>query len=298
MLKFLTKYFLFFFSINIVVIIIFIVKFNIVANSNTLIYDGRKIDFSSVDIAVFGHSQSQAGIDENIISKKLNLNAYNFSKTGIPLYYSVKHIEYFLKKNDKIKIILSLGTNNIGKYGSLKELLSKKNSRRVKFLAENIFFLNYDEIKFFALDSPLDFYLSIYRAILKNPLRFTGSLNHNSSFDKISEREIQVKNLVQEEWEWEGVNYNLEKDKLKDLIGLKENISFKIVRLPEINSYVNWHNNKEEYDSYINELKGFNNVDFFDFVNSISESKYFRDYNHLSKKGKELFTLNFVEYLR
>ena len=98
MLKFLTKYFLFFFSINLVVIIIFIVKFNIVANSSTLIYDGRKIDFSSIDIAVFGHSQSQAGIDENIISKKLNLNAYNFSKTGIPLYYSVKHIEYFLKK--------------------------------------------------------------------------------------------------------------------------------------------------------------------------------------------------------
>ena len=63
------KIFFIFFSINLVVIIIFIVKFNIVANSSTLIYDGRKIDFSSIDIAVFGHSQSQAGIDENIISK-------------------------------------------------------------------------------------------------------------------------------------------------------------------------------------------------------------------------------------
>ena len=53
--KFLTKYFLFFFSVNFSCNNNIIVKFNIVVNSSTLIYDGRKIDFSSIDIAVFGH---------------------------------------------------------------------------------------------------------------------------------------------------------------------------------------------------------------------------------------------------
>tara|TARA_Y100000591_G_C21843265_1_gene707072 strand:- start:431 stop:1327 length:897 start_codon:yes stop_codon:yes gene_type:complete len=298
MFKFLTKYFLFFLSINLFVLLLFIIKFNIISESKSFIYKGDKVSFSEIDIAVFGHSQSQAGIDENIISKKLNLNTFNFSKTGIPLYYSTKKIEFFLKRNDNIKIILELGTNNIGKFGSLKELLSKKNSRRVKFLSENIFFLSYDELLFFATDSPVDFYLSIYRSILKNPLNFEGSLNHKPNLNNVSKRENQVKNLVQEKWEWESVDFNFEKDKLKQLIADKKNVTFKIVRLPEIEIYVKWHNNSEEYNLYVNELLKYKNVTFNDFIDQISNPKYFRDYNHLSQNGKELFTLNFINYLQ
>ncbi|MFL2625141.1 MAG: hypothetical protein ACJ0O6_04025 [Candidatus Marisimplicoccus sp.] len=298
MFKFLTKYFLFFLSINLFVLLLFIIKFNTVSESKSFYYKGDKVSFSEIDIAVFGHSQSQAGIDENMISEKLNLNTFNFSKTGIPLYYSTKKIEFFLKKNDDIKIILELGTNNIGKFGSLKELLSKKNSRRVKFLSENIFFLNYNELVFFATDSPVDFYLSIYRSILKNPLNFEGSLNHESNLNIISERENQVKNLVQEKWEWESVDLNLEKDKLRQLIADKKDVTFKIIRLPEIDIYVKWHNNDKEYNLYINELLKYKNVTFNDFINQISEPRYFRDYNHLSKDGKQFFTLNFINYLQ
>ncbi len=298
MFKFLTKYFLFFVSINLFALLLFVIKFNIISESKSFYYKGDKISFSEIDIAVFGHSQSQAGIDENIISKKLNLNAFNFSKTGIPLYYSAKKIEFFLKKNDDIKIILELGTNNIGKFGSLKELLSKKNSRRVKFLSENIFFLNYDELLFFATDSPVDFYLSIYRSILKNPLSFEGSLNHESTLNNISKRENQVKDLVQEKWEWESVDFNFEKDKLKKLIADKKDVTFKIIRLPEIEIYVKWHNNYDEYNMYISELLKYKNVTFNDFIDQISNPKYFRDYNHLSQDGKELFTLNFINYLQ
>jgi len=45
-------------------------------------------------------------------------------------------------------------------------------------------------------------------------------------------------------------------------------------------------------------LLKYKNVTFNDFIDQISNPKYFRDYNHLSQDGKELFTLNFINYLQ
>lgn len=85
---------------------------------------------------------------------------------------------------------------------------------------------------------------------------------------------------------------------MKKLIADKKDVTFKIIRLPEIEIYVKWHNNYDEYNMYISELLNYKNVTFNDFIDQISNPKYFRDYNHLSQDGKELFTLNFINYLQ
>ena len=297
MLRIVLKYLFYFVGLNFIVLALFTIKYQSVNKQDFFYINNEKYVFNEVDVGVFGHSQSQAGIDEAILSRETSLKVYNFSKSGAPLYYTAKLIDHFISKKNDIKVILGLGTNNIGKFGSLKELLSSKNSRRIKFLSENIFFLNIDEIKFFFLDSPADFYLSIFRSLIKKPLNFTGSLNHDATFLKIKKREKQVEYYVKEKWEWESINQELEKDKLKEVVKNNNKTEFVILRIPEVSKYVDWHDNESEFNNFANDIKNYSNVSFYDFVNEIQDQTLFRDYNHLASEGKRQFTIRFVNFL-
>ena len=73
MLRFVFKYLTYFVGLNLIVLALFTLKYQSINKQDFFYIDNEKYTFNEIDIGIFGHSQSQAGIDEAIISREISL---------------------------------------------------------------------------------------------------------------------------------------------------------------------------------------------------------------------------------
>lgn len=280
--------------LHILIISVFILKKQYLDHSQFFYYKGKKINFRDIEILILGHSQSECGIDEDLIQNSLNLNTFNFSKSGRPLFYSIKLLEFIKNKNKNIIPIIGLGTNNFGKRGSVKELFSDLNLRNAKYLSENIFFLDYSDLIFFAKEDFVSFYTSIFRSLIVMPLTFNGSLDHISYFPNIWNKLDLIEIQVKEDYKIRSSLINFE---LNYLVSFLERVSSKIyiIKLPELSPFPFFFDNEIIIENFKNKIKNKSTTCYMDFSDLFCVEENFRDFNHLSQKGKYQLTKELIK---
>ena len=247
----------------------------------------KKIE--NVDVGIFGHSQSQMGIDEKYLNKNSELNFENFSILGMPLYYTCSIIQNIINENDNIKIVIELGSNNIDEKGSMKNIFSEES---FNYFSQSFFYLINDNSSKF-LNQNIFHYLIL--GSLKSPfMYFVGSKRTKSEIVLAYENYDKTKQDIEEEWE-NPFNDNLEIDRLYSLIRKNPTIDFLIIRIPEHKKNLTIHNNESKYKSITKTLLSFKNVKVKDYMHLKLEDSYFRDFNHLSGEGMDVFTRIFFK---
>ena len=247
----------------------------------------KKIE--NVDVGIFGHSQSQMGLDENYLNQNSELNFENFSILGMPLYYTCSIIQNMINENDRMRIVIELGSNNIDEKGSIKNIFSEES---FNYFSQSFFYLLNDNSSKF-LNQNIFHYLIL--GSLKSPfMYFIGSKRTKSEIVLAYENYAKTKQSIEEEWK-NPFNENLEIDRLYSLIKKNPTIDFLIVRIPEHKKNLTIYNNESKFKSVIKGLLTFKNVKVKDYVDLEFEDSYFRDFNHLSGEGMDVFTRIFFK---
>lgn len=279
--------------LHLLIISVFVLKKQYLDHSDFFYYKGKKINFGDIEILILGHSQSECGIDEDLIQNSLNLNTFNFSQSGRPLFYSIKLLEFIRKKNKDIVPIIGLGTNNFGKRGSVKELFSDLNLRNAKYLSENIFFLDYSDLIFFAKEDFVSFYTSVFRSLIEMPLTFNGSVGHISYFPNIWDKLDLIENQVKEDYKIRPSLINFELNYIVSFLGrFSSKIYF--VKLPELRPFPFFFDNKKIIENFVNQITTKLNSCYIDYTDLFCAEENFRDFNHLSQNGKYHLTKELI----
>ena len=243
----------------------------------------------NVDVGIFGNSKSQMGINENYLNKNSNLNFENFSILGLPLYYNCSLIQNVIDQNKKIKIVLELGSINIDEKGSMKHIFSEES---FNYFSQSFFYLLNDKSSVFLNQNLIDYLIF---GSLKSPfMYFLGTKPHASNMDLAYENYSKIKERVDLKWE-NPFDENLEIDRLNLLIGENPNIEFLIIRIPEHKKNQTIYNNEHRYKNVIKSLSKHKNVTIKNYKNFKLDDSCFRDFNHLSSKGREIFTNFFLK---
>ena len=244
---------------------------------------------ANVDVGIFGNSKSQMGINEDILNKNSNLNFENFSVLGFPLYYTCTIIQNAINENKEIKIILELGSINIDEKGSMRHLFSEQS---FNYFSQSFYYLLNDKSSLFLNHNFFDY---LILGSLKSPfIYFLGTRKTDSYMDLAYKNYSKIKNEVNQKWE-NPLDENLEIDRLILLIKENPNTDFLIIRIPEHNKNELIYNNEIRYTNVKNLLSKYNNVTIKDYDDFILDDSDFRDFNHLSGKGRDKFTKFFLD---
>jgi hypothetical protein len=247
----------------------------------------KKIE--NVDVEIFGHSQSLMGLDENYLNQNSELNFENFSILGMPLYYTCSIIQNIINENDRMKIVIELGSNNIDEKGSIKNIFSEES---FNYFSQSFFYLiNDNSAKY--LNQNLFHYL-VFGSLSSPFMYFIGSKRTKSEIVLAYENYAKTKQSIEEEWK-NPFNENLEIDRLYSLIKKNPTTDFLIIRIPERKKNLTIYNNESKYKNVIKDLLTFKNVKVKDYVNLEFENSSFRDFNHLSGEGMDIFTRIFLK---
>ena len=247
----------------------------------------KKIE--NVDVGIFGNSQSQMGINENILNQNSNLNFENFSILGLPLYYNCSLIQNIIDQNNKIKIVLELGSINIDEKGSMKHIFSKES---FKYFSQSFYYLLNDNSSVFLNQNLIDY---LILGSLKSPfMYFLGTRSTVGNINAAYENYSKIKEKVDLEWN-NPYDENLEIDRLTLLIKKNPDTEFLIIRIPEHQKNVSIYNNEQRFKNVIKSLSQFENVITKDYRSFKLDDSAFRDFNHLSGKGRDIFTRFFLE---
>ena len=250
---------------------------------------GEFLRYDEVDYAIFGNSQSLGGMNQFLLSDLTQSNVQNFSRPGIPMYYTAKRVDQFLKLNKHSKIIIELGTNQVDKKGMIRNLLDFHDKENfIRFLSNNSCLLFFREKLTFFNRTPkkaiVAFVQSIYRPYnLYTGVEFNPSIIEKADKDKLAK-------YINQPLEDFNVNENIEIDELIKTISNNPNITFVIVRVPEHPIHIELYNNKERFKEISSGLNELANVTFIDYGLYEMDDSFFRDYNHLSKDGMNYFT--------
>jgi len=246
----------------------------------------KKIE--NVDVGIFGNSKSQMGINENYLNKNSNLNFENFSILGLPLYYNCSLIQNVINKNNKIKIVLELGSINVDENGSMKHIFSKES---FKYFSQSFYYVLNDNSSVFLNQNVMDYLIF---GSLKSPfMNFLGTKSTGSNMDLAYENYSKIKEQVNIVWE-NPFNENIEIDRLISLIRENPTIEFLIIRIPEHQKNLMIYNNEQRYINVIKSLSKYKNVTTKDYRSFKLEDSGFRDFNHLSAEGRNIFTSFFL----
>lgn len=247
----------------------------------------KKIE--NVDVGIFGNSKSQMGINENYLNKNSNLNFENFSILGLPLYYNCSLIQNVINQNNKIKIVLELGSINIDEKGSMKHIFSEES---FKYFSQSFYYLLNDKSSVFLNQNLIDYLIF---GSLKSPfMYFLGTKSSASNMDLAYENYSKIKEQVDLHWE-NPFDENLEIDRLNLLIIENPKIEFLIIRIPEHQKNITIYNNEQRYKNVIKSLSKHKNVTIKNYRSFKLNDSGFRDFNHVSKEGRDLFTEFFLK---
>ena len=246
----------------------------------------KKIE--NVDVGIFGNSKSQMGINENYLNKNSNLNFENFSILGLPLYYNCSLIQNVIDQNNKIKIVLELGSINIDEKGSMKHIFSKES---FNYFSQSFYYLLNDKSSVFLNQNLIDYLIF---GSLKSPfMYFLGTKSTVSAMDLAYENYSKIKDQVDLKWE-NPFDENLEIDRLNLLIRKNPETDFLIIRIPEHKINGTIYDNEQRYKDVIKSLSKNKNVTVKDYGSFTLNDSGFRDFNHLSREGRDLFTKFFL----
>ena len=293
MKTFLRHFTLFFLSFNLFIIILFIIKG--LESKSSLYYDKSQkevLTYSSIDYSFFGHSQSLAGINQFLIEDITGSKVQNFSRPGAPLFYTIKRIDNFLNKNKKAKIILEIGTNQVDEKGTIRNLLESKSTEEnfIRFLTNNASLLSLKELYFFL---KIDFVKTIIACTksIYTPMNIYNGYQSNENllsfaFENIdgTEKHINAVKTIKEK------HIQIELNLLYKLLSDFPERDFLIIRIPEHPKYVSLFDNEENYSKVVNRLSDFKNVSFKDYGSFDLGKESYRDLNHLSSKGMNIFS--------
>lgn len=274
----------------IIILSLFVFKFILFIALNDFYFKylvPKKIE--NVDVGIFGNSQSQMGINENILNQNSNLNFENFSILGLPLYYNCSLIQNVIDQNKKIKIVLELGSINIDEKGSMKHIFSEES---FKYFSQSFYYLLNDNSSVFLNQNIIDY---LILGSLKSPfMNFLGTRSTESNIDLAYENYSKIKEQVDMEWN-NPFDENLEIDRLILLINKNPETEFLIIRIPEHQKNVSIYNNEQRFKNIIKSLSQYENVITKDYRNFKLDDSDFRDFNHLSGKGRDKFTKFFLD---
>ena len=269
----------------IILLFIFILKYSLFNSLKGFYFKNlipKKIE--NVDVGIFGNSQSQMGMNENYLNQNSNMNFENFSILGLPLYYNCTLIQNTISQNNKIKIVLELGSINVDKKGSMKHIFSKES---FKYFSQSFYYLLNDNSSVFLNQNVIDYL--IYGSLKSPFMYFLGTRSTMSNMDLAYENYSKIKEKVDMEWE-NPYDENLEIDRLILLIKENPETDFLIIRIPEHQKNLMIYNNEQRYKNIIKSLSKYKNVSIKDYRSFKLEDSGFRDFNHLSGEGRDIFT--------
>tara|TARA_B100000900_G_scaffold376655_1_gene359550 strand:+ start:272 stop:1156 length:885 start_codon:yes stop_codon:yes gene_type:complete len=247
----------------------------------------KKIE--NVDVGIFGNSKSQMGINENYLNKNSSLNFENFSILGLPLYYNCSLIQNVIDQNKMIKIVLELGAINIDEKGSMKHIFSEES---FKYFSQSFYYILNDKSTVFLNQNLIDYLIF---GSLKSPfMYFLGTKSTASNMDLAYENYSKIKEQVDLKWK-NPFDENLEIVRLNLLIKENPKIDFLIIRIPEHKKNLTIYNNEKRYRNVIKSLSINKNVTIKDYRSFKLNDSGFRDFNHLSTEGRDLFTEFFLK---
>jgi len=247
----------------------------------------KKIE--NVDVGIFGNSKSQMGINENYLNKNSSLNFENFSILGLPLYYNCSLIQNVIDQNKMIKIVLELGAINIDEKGSMKHIFSEES---FKYFSQSFYYILNDKSTVFLNQNLIDYLIF---GSLKSPfMYFLGTKSTASNMDLAYENYSKIKEQVDLKWK-NPFDENLEIVRLNLLIRENPKIEFLIIRIPEHKKNLTIYNNEKRYRNVIKSLSINKNVTIKDYRSFKLNDSGFRDFNHLSTEGRDLFTEFFLK---
>jgi len=277
------------FNSLLIILCLFVIKFILFIALNDFYFKNLvPKKFENVDVGIFGNSQSQMGINENILNQNSNLNFENFSILGLPLYYNCSLIQNVIDQNNKIKIVLELGSINIDEKGSMKHIFSEES---FKYFSQSFYYLINDNSSVFLNQNIIDY---LILGSLKSPfMYFLGTRSTESNIDLAYENYSKIKEQVDVEWN-NPFDENLEIDRLNLLIKENPETEFLIIRIPEHQKNVSIYNNEQRFKNIIKSLSQYENVITKDYRSFKLDDSAFRDFNHLSGKGRDIFTKFFL----
>jgi hypothetical protein len=247
-----------------------------------------------IDVGIYGHSHSKGGIDAPYLGNKTKLKIFNFSNAGTSLLYNIRLIENNLKFNPNQKIILEIGSNNLGYNGMLRSLVDARLNDNgfypfKYYLANNFHFLNANDLTLFFRLNPFETLQAVIKGSLILPNLYTGidinEPNLKSSIDKLD----HIEKKINEKWK-KTVDINFEFVELKKLILKKPETSFLLLRVPEHNLSLKIYNQEKRFDSLKKVFNSFSNVKFVDYSNMQFDTNDYKDISHLSKFGMRKFS--------
>lgn len=247
-------------------------------------------NLEKVDVGIFGHSHTINGIDENQLNNSSNLHFENFSVSGNPLYYSCPLIQNIIDNNQNMKVVLEIGSNNLDERWITQSIFDEKQYFRFK---NSFYYILFDKDTGFVLSNVLGF---LYKGLLHLPIyNFVGSYTYETNMKKAYENYPRLLNESKKKTT-NPYSENLEIARLTKLIENNSNVSFIIIRTPE------HQKNKDFYPKYdtkfinlMTTLKKYKNVEIKDYIDfKLSDDSFF-DFNHLSLKGRKIFTSYFLK---
>ena len=173
-------------------------------------------------------------------------------------------------------------------------MFSDLNLRNTKYLSENIFFLDYTDLILFAKEDLVSLYTSVFRSLIKMPLKFNGSLDHISYFPNMWNKLDLIEKQVKEDYRIRSSLINFE---INYLLNFLEKVSSKIyfVKLPELRPFPFFFDNELILENFKNQIKPNINSSYIDYTDLFCAEDNFRDFNHLSQKGKYILTKELIK---
>ena len=247
-----------------------------------------------IDIGIYGHSHSKGGIDAPYLGKKTGLTIFNFSNAGTSLFYNIRLIENNLKFNPNQKIILEIGSNNLGFNGMLRSLVDGEYNQKgfypyKHYLANNYHFLNINDLALFFRLNPFFTLQAVIKGSLILPNLYSGIDINEPSLKNSIEKLNLLKKTLNEEWE-KTVDINFEFDELEKLVLKNPETIFLLMRVPEHHLSLKIYNQEQRFDSLSKAFNSYSNVTFIDYSYIEFDTIDYKDISHLSKFGMQKFS--------
>lgn len=242
---------------------------------------------NNIEVGIFGHSQSQCALDEILLNSLSELNFENFSISGNALYYNVSLIQNMLDINPNMLVVIEIGSNNLDENWSKESLFSE--SRSITFF-DFFYYTLLDEDSKFLVSNPITNYL-ITGSFNFPMINFLGSITQDSRMDEAYKNFENILQKPKRDFILPlGYYENFEIDRLIRLIKKNRQTNFLIIRVPEHELNKRIYPYHDRYKTLMLKLKNESNVKIKDYIDfDLSEDSY-RDFNHLSLKGREIFT--------
>ena len=248
-------------------------------------------DLTEIEIGFFGHSQMRGGINTNLIQNLTQKKVENFSEGGSPIFFSIKWIEYLIKKNPNSKIVIEIGLIDLDSRGVVRNYKwdGETTSSYKELIEESFFLFNFNDIFFFLRNQNMFRNIQYSLKSILNPFKIIEG-------DEINEPELDksLSNIKKASEFWNS-KIDEHKDKFVDaqfkqlynLIESNPKTEFLIITLPEHEINQKIFNNEYLINSKIENLISFKNVKYKSYLNLFEKDSMFENFNHLSKYGAD-----------